>query len=76
MVWSPDHGDHYVDDVGWLLEEAVANIESALEESPIEPFFGSGSDFECRLVAEVAGSSRIGLAAGANPGGNVELGPG
>ncbi len=34
------------------LEEAVAKIESALGASQIEPFFGSGTDYEARLITE------------------------
>jgi hypothetical protein len=51
VVWpTADDGKYVVDDELCSLEQAVAKIESALQASEIEPFFGSGTDYEARLV--------------------------
>ena len=53
VVWPTAHcGKYVVGDELCSLDQAVAKIEAALSASSIEPFFGSGTDYEARLVNE------------------------
>ena len=52
LVWPADDGQYGVGDEVCSLREAVAKIESSLAASPIEPFFGSATDYDVRLITE------------------------
>lgn len=53
VIWpTGQDGKYIVDDELCSLEHAVAKIEAALEASQIEPFFGSGTEYEARLIGE------------------------
>ena len=52
VVTAVNSDEYMVDGVKCSLEEAVTKIETELEASPIQPFFGSGPDHEISLIAK------------------------
>ena len=52
VVWAVNSDEYMVDTKKYSLDEAVTKIETVLESSSIEPFFGSESEYKLDLVAK------------------------